>query len=70
MIPLLEPRGRALRTAVLSLAPAAREDSDTSDPLGTLPAHGGLIRTGTADLTGLAVLRGKGPGKPGRLMGV
>jgi hypothetical protein len=33
--------------------------------LGTLPARGGLIRTGTAGLIGLAVLRGKAPGKPG-----
>ena len=34
-----------------------------SDPLGTLPAHGGLIRTGTADLIGLAVLERESPGQ-------
>jgi hypothetical protein len=48
---------RTLRTAV-ELAPAAR-GPEPSDPLGTLPARGGLIRTGTADLIGLAVQKGE-----------
>jgi hypothetical protein len=40
-----------------------------SDPLGTLPAHGGLIRTGTADPIGLAVSEREGSGqKPGSLV--
>jgi hypothetical protein len=62
MIPLLEPPavpcarpGRA--------GPRSTRRSDTSDPLGTLPAHGGLIRTGTADLIGLAVLERESPGQ-------
>ena len=39
---------------------AGRKDPDL---LGTLPAHGGLIRTGTADLIGLAVLERESPGQ-------
>jgi hypothetical protein len=37
-----------------------------SDPLGTLPARGGLIRTGTADLTGLAVVERERSGQKAR----
>jgi hypothetical protein len=37
------------------------------DLLGTLPAPGGLIRTGTADLIGLAVLERESPGQARKL---
>src|SRR5580693_6023546 len=53
---------RALRTAGRA-GPRSTRRSDMSDPLGTLPAHGGLIRTGTADLIGLAVLERESPGE-------
>jgi hypothetical protein len=57
----LEPRSRALRTAASSWPPQRANRKDPG-PLGTLPAHGGLIRTGTADLIGLAFWRGKASG--------
>ena len=57
-----EPRGRALRAAASSW-PRSTRRSDTSDPLGTLPAHGGLIGTETADPIGLAVLERESPGR-------
>src|SRR5580700_10410675 len=43
--------------------PRSTRRSDMSDPLGTLPAHGGLIRTGTADPIGVAVLERESPGQ-------
>src|SRR5271170_2771184 len=48
----------------VTLASAAREAGKVPTRLGTLPAHDGLIRTGTADPIGLAVWRGKDPGTP------
>src|SRR6202453_5536902 len=62
----LGTHSRTLRTAASSWPPVARAVGRLPTWLGTLPAHGGLIRAGTADLIGLAVWRGKVPGKPGR----
>src|ERR1035437_10685616 len=57
---------RTLRTAVVPTTAAHVPDVPTTS--GTLP-HGGLIRTGTALLIGLAVQKGEDPGKPGSYRG-
>src|ERR1700733_641911 len=60
----LGAHNRALRTVASSWPLAARTAGWLPTWLGTLPAHGGLIRSGTADPIGLAVWRGKVPGGP------
>src|SRR5260370_32759384 len=64
---LLGTHSRTLRTAVAVGRRSARVGG--SDPLGMLPARGGLIRTGTADLTGLAVQKGEDSGQARKLDG-
>ena len=66
-IVLLEPTA-APCARLAELAPAARRNA--SGLLGTLATRGGLVRTGTADLTSSAVLKGEGPGEPGSSGGV
>jgi hypothetical protein len=51
----LGTHSRALRAAASSWHPAARTAGWLPTWLGTLPAHGGLIRAGTADLIGITV---------------
>src|SRR5579862_223651 len=65
-VPLLElaavPCARPRRAG-----PRSTRRSNASDPLGTLPAHGGLVRTrnGGPDRSLNLFGRGKAPGKPG-----
>src|ERR1700752_1839825 len=46
-------------------APAAREDRTRPNRSARCRLYGGLIRTGTADLTGGAVVERESPGEPG-----
>ena len=68
MIPLLEPRGRTLRTGRVKLAPQHASDF-FPDPLGTLPAHGGLIRTERLTRSVLQFLERESPGRSPEVSG-
>src|SRR5580704_8146066 len=61
-IPLLEPRPCPAHGWV-ELGLRSTRRSHMSDPLGTLPAHGGLIRTERLTRSVLQFWRGKAPGQ-------